>query len=468
MNREKELAKNTLIISIGNICTKLVTFFLLPLYTSLLSTSEYGTVDLLNTLVSLMLPLVTFQIENAVFRELVESRKNDNNDLTRKIISNSINFVLYQIIIYFLFFVIISFFINNRYKYFMCINVIAFIINSLFLQIARGIGDNKNYAVGSFISATSTVLLNVVFLVIFKLKVNGMLWATFFGQIIGASYLLIKLKLYKYIKIGLYDKSVIKKLLKYSVPLIPNAISWWIFNSSDRVIVNIFLGISYTGVLSASYKFSSAYIVVYNIFHLGWAESISLHINENDISKYFNNMFNILVKFFTSAGILAISIMPFVWPLMVNNNYSEGYGLVPFLLLAAIFQTIAGMTSVVYLGKKDTKAIAVTSILAASINIFSHLILIKFTGLYAAAISTLLSFFIMATYRIIDVSRKYFKININFKYWLYTFLILVITLIFYYLNNKLSFIGSIICIIYFIFTNFKSISQLKNVLRKRG
>ena len=50
MSREKQLAKNTLIITVGKVCTQLISFFLLPLYTGILSTEEYGIVDLLNTL----------------------------------------------------------------------------------------------------------------------------------------------------------------------------------------------------------------------------------------------------------------------------------------------------------------------------------------------------------------------------------------------------------------------------------
>ena len=75
MNREKTLLKNTVIISIGTICTKLITFLLLPLYTSVLTTEEYGIVDLLNTLSLLLIPIITFQMEQAVFRELIEARK---------------------------------------------------------------------------------------------------------------------------------------------------------------------------------------------------------------------------------------------------------------------------------------------------------------------------------------------------------------------------------------------------------
>lgn len=467
MKREKDLAKNTLIISIGNICTKLITFLLLPLYTAVLSTKEYGIVDLLNTLVSLLLPIITFQIENAVFRELVDSRKNEK--VTGEIISNSISFVMLQIVIYVVLFLIVSPFVKNNYKYFLCTNVLAYVVASLFLQIARGLGDNKKYAIGSFISAVSTVVLNVVLLVRFNYRVEGMLSATLIGQILCGIYLLFTLKLYKYIRIKRIDKNIIKKLLKYSIPLIPNAISWWIFNSSDRVIVSWILGVSYTGILAASYKFSSAYILVYNIFHLGWTESISLHINDEDIAEYFNKMFNTLLRFFASIGILAICVMPFAWPLMVNQRFSDGYGLVIFLMLSVIFQTVVGMTSVIYLGKKKTRAVANTSIITAIVNIVSHLLLIKFVGLYAAAISTLLAFASMAVYRVFDVSKKYFRIKLDFKFVLISILFVAILFPIYYSNNiYINIVGVFLGIIYFFYYNKKSFKQLIKLARKRS
>lgn len=76
MNREKVLIKNTVIITIGKVCTQMISFFLLPIYTAILSTEEYGVVDLMNTLVSLLLPIITLQIEQALFRFLVDNRNN--------------------------------------------------------------------------------------------------------------------------------------------------------------------------------------------------------------------------------------------------------------------------------------------------------------------------------------------------------------------------------------------------------
>ena len=68
MSRNTTLLKNTLIILFGKVCTQLISYFLLPVYTTVLSTEEYGTVDLLITYVTLIAPIITLQMEAAVFR----------------------------------------------------------------------------------------------------------------------------------------------------------------------------------------------------------------------------------------------------------------------------------------------------------------------------------------------------------------------------------------------------------------
>lgn len=433
MSREKNLAKNTIIITIGKICTQLITFFLLPLYTGILSTEEYGTVDLLNTLVSLLLPIVTFQVEQAVFRELIEVR--GKKDKESRIISSAVITVIFQCIVYLIIFALISPFINNHYKFFLATNVVANIFLSLLLQIARGFGDNKKYAFASFISALSTIVFNVLFLVVIKLGANGMLLGTMLGQIVATLYLFISLKLYKYLKVKDYKKEAIKSLWKYSLPLIPNAISWWVFNASDRVIASAFLGVDQNGILAASLKFSAVFITFYNIFNMSWTESISIAIKDDDVSDYFNRMFNIVLRLFTAMAFGMITCMPFVFPIMINEKFSAGYGLVPISIVGSLFNVIVGLISVIYVAEKNTKAIASTSIVSAVINIIVHLILIKFIGLYAAVISTFVAFFVMSIYRLVDASKRYFKIKIDMKFIIQSLIALIFVLVSYYINN---------------------------------
>ena len=464
-SREKSFLKNTIIITIGKLCTQLVTFLLLPLYTNILTTEEYGTVDLLNTLVFLMLPLITFEVEMAVFRNLLENRNDTYNE--KRIISTGILSVLLQCLIFGLLFLIASPFIHNSYKYYLVANVIASIFNSLFLQITRGFGDNTRYAVASFLSATSTVIFNVIFLVVFKYRVTGMLLGTLIGQLTSMFYMFISLKIYKKISILSFEMTTLKELWKYSLPLIPNQISWWVFSTSDRVVVSGLLGLSQTGLLAAANKFPGVYSSIYGIFNLSWIENISLHINDKDIKTYFNKMFNIMLSFFASIALGLIASMPFIYPIMINKKFNGGYNIIPILVLGSLFFVIVSMTAVIYTANKDTKEIANTSIIAAIINIISHLALIKFIGLYAAAVSTFLAYFVMAIYRLIDVGDKYFAVRLNKTNSKRVVLMSLIIMVCYYINNFYLNIASLLLTILFAWKiNKKSLNIIIKMIKK--
>ena len=465
MSREKSLVKNTMIITIGKISTQLITFFLLPVYTALLTTEEYGTVDLLNTLVSLCIPIVTFQIEQALFRRLIDNRNNKKeikNTITTTLVTVSIQSIFYIII-----FIIIAPFVHNQYKYFLATNVIACIFSSIMLQISRGLGDNKKYAIGSFITALTTVLLNIVFIVGFKWGAYGMLTASLIGNILCTIYIFITKNIYKYINIKSYSKELLKKLWKYSLPLIPNAISWWIFNSSDRLIVSSVLGVGQNGILSAAYKFSSVYITIYNIFNMTWTESASLHINDKDSSQFFSGIINTILKLFTAICFGIIACMPFIFQIMINVKFKAAYNQIPILMLSSLFNVVVGLISVIYIAKKDTEAVAKTSIWAAIINLVVNLALIRFVGLYAASISTLAAYLIMSIIRLIDV-RKYIKINLDKRFIVSAVFVGIIIFVSYYIDSLyLNIAVVLLTSIYAIMSNAKSINSIIDMIKSK-
>lgn len=471
MNKGKSLLKNTLIISIGKVCTSFITFLLLPLYTNVLSTSEYGVVDLINTLTFLLVPVVTLQLEQAVFRNLIECR-GDKKKQTQ-IISTGIIQLTFHVFSILILFLVLYIFIKSEYKTFLIINLVSYIFCSFFLQIARGIGKTTTYAFGSFLSALLIIIFNVLFIVIFDFGAYGMLLGYFLGYFLVSIYLFFNIKIYNFLKISSYKKDILHELLRYSVPLVPNSLSWWIFNSSDRLIVSSILSVAQNGILSASLKFSTIITTLYNIFDTSWIESVSVNINDDDFNEYFNNIFNIVFNLFACMCLVLISCMPIIFPIMINDNYKLGYGLVPISIIAALFNVIQGLVAVIYAAKKDTKSIAKTSMTAALINIFIHLICIRFIGLYAAVVSTLVSFAILAIYRLVVVNKKYFKIHFDKRIYM-LFILFTISIIIYYTNNiYLSIFSIFINVLYSFISNKNYISYfyelfMNKLLKKKG
>lgn len=431
MNRSGELTKNTLIIMIGRVSTQFISFLLLPLYTSLLSTESYGMVDLLTTIVQLLIPIVSVMIDQGVFRYLL----NCNDEISRKRTISSAFFIMTSfsvamVIIYF----IVSPFINNEYKIWVLLILIATAYSNLFLQIARGLKYTSDYAVGSFVCSSSTIVLNVLCIAFLKMGAVGMLIATFIGNFICCLFLCAKLKIYKYIELSNFDKEISLDELRYSLPLVPHQLSLWVMNSSDRLIVAFMMGTSANGILAVTHKFPTIYLTFFNIFLLAWHEMGAVHYFDDDRDEFFTDMLEKIISIFATLCIGIIVALPIVFGLFVNTSYHEAYYNIPIYLIASLFNVVIGLLGVVYVATKKTSEIAKTTIISAVINIVVNFCLINFIGLYAASISTLVGYFVTLGYRIID-TKKYLKIKYNIKQYVSISIIFVIYMGIYYIEN---------------------------------
>ena len=465
MSKGKDLAKNTAIVSIGKICTQLITFFLLPVYTAVLSNEEYGVVDLLNTLTSLLLPIATLQIEQGVFRYLIDCRENKEKQTT--LITTIMRFMIIQLIICIIIFLCASPFIHNEYKYFLMANLVMGMFSTILLQICRGLGDNTTYAIGSFITGALTVVLNVIFIVSFHWGAYGMLGATAISNLLCSVYIFMKKKIYKYIKPKQYDKTTLKEIIKYSVPLIPNMISWWIVSASDRTIISAVIGIAQNGIYSAANKFSGVFTTLYSVFNLTWTESASININSEDRDEFFSKILDFVIRFFGCLCLGTIAVMPFVFNVLINVKFAEAYYQIPILILGSVFNILVSFIGSIYVAKKLTKEIAKTSVIAAIINIGVNVVLIKSIGLYAASISTVIAYVLMFIYRWIDV-KKYVKFNVNKILWFVLIIMYGVTIFTYYLRSLVisAFVLGVVAI-FAVIANINSVTYLKQIVKSK-
>lgn len=451
MNKNKELVKNTAIISIGKICTQFLSFLLLPLYTAILSTQDYGSVDLITTYQQLIGYIAFFQIEQAVFRFLIDARK--EKDEQNRIITSVFGFAIMQTILLGMIMFLISRFISVQYFKELYLYCVAVVFSGLMLQVSRGLGNNLLYAVGSFISAISTILFNIIFLVVLHLGAVGMLYSFILGNGICFVFLFLKENIYKYISFNSFSILDIKKCLKYSVPLVPNALSWWVMGASDRTIVSYILGTTANGLLSVSHKFSSAYTAFYTVFNLSWTESASLHFADKDHESFFSSVILRVYKLFFAACLGIIVIMPFAFPILINNNYVDAYYQIPIYMVAAFFNVIQGLYSVIYVALKKTKEIAKTTVISALINIIVNIALIGRIGLYAASISSLVAYAVNCIWRYFDL-KKYMNVPLDKKLVMSSIVLVVVVCVPYYMKNfVLQILALILTVIYCLYIN---------------
>ncbi len=432
MSKKAELAKNTFIIGLGRLLPQAITFLLIPIYTTFLSPDEYGTVDLILTYIALFAPIIAVSLEMAAFRFLIDARGRDDD--IAKIITNvlyaSTLFALPAIALY----IIIGYFINIPYFYIILLSVCGAIFSNLFLQVARGLGNNKKYAQGSILASIFTIVLNILFIVILKIGAEGMLLAMACGSIVNAVYLFWSLRLYKHIKYKSVDKQLAKQLLGYSLPLVPHGIAWWTINAAGRTIIVLALGVTSNGIMAIAYKFPLIFTGIYSVFGMSWTESASMHINSKDRDKFFTDTFNMSVKLFASLNLGIIIAIPFVFNILVSKNFAEAYLYIPILLIAAFLNSIVGLYGAIFIAKKMTRQVLTTSLLAAAISIGLNVIMIPFMGLYAAALSPAIAFFGMAIFRHYDL-KKHVTITYEKGLFLKLSALYTVALSLYYINT---------------------------------
>lgn len=466
MNKNKELVKNTIIIFIGKFCTQFITLLLLPLYTHFLSTEDYGYIDLIQTYLTFFIPLILLKIDAGIFRFLIDARKSEEEK--NKIITNGIFIMFVELIISTILFAVAVKIFSIKYSILIVMNLISLSVLTFLLQIVRGIGKNKQYSFSSIIAAIVTIVLNLIFLVGFHKNGKYVLIASLISNIICTIYLLIVNKILKNVKIKYIDKKLIKDLLKYSIPMIPNELSWWIVHVSDRTIISYALGVAANGIYSVSCKFSNILSSIFNIFNLSWQESAALHINDTDKDEFFSNVINKVFNLFICFCIGILACLPFVFELLIKDSYREAYKYVPILLLANIFNVLIGLIGSIYVAKKMTKEVAKTTMIAAIINLTIDIALIKVIGIYAAAISTLVSYMLLAIYRYIDV-QKYVKVKIPIKNIVVNSIIFILVVVLYLYNNiALNVINLLLCILYAIIVNKELLIEFKKVIGKKA
>ena len=160
MNKKKQLAKNTIIIFFGKVCTQLISFFLLPLYTGYLNTSQYGKVDLITTYVTLLVPLITLELEMSIFRWLVDSRGKEKDE--EKLISNNFYILTIGLTIFTILYIIVTTFWHIEFRWLILIDIIVCTLSGNFLQVARGFGRTLDYSISCIITGVTTIISNIV------------------------------------------------------------------------------------------------------------------------------------------------------------------------------------------------------------------------------------------------------------------------------------------------------------------
>ena len=401
VNRKKELFTNTIIIGIGNIFTRAISFLLVPFFTLWLTTKEYGDYDLLFSYASLVVPVLTLQLEQAVLRFTLEDKK--KGELYFKT-----GFV-YLIASSCLFSLVFAFFVSFDYHISFAFCTVAYAFQIYTTEYLRGRNELKDYSMANIVCGILTVFLSFLFVKVLNEGVDGLLTAFGLSYLLTSIYIILRKKPFQHSSAKLFDRKIFKKLLGYSFPLLPNAISWWITNVSDRTLINIFLGSSFNGIYAVSTKIPTLTTVFYSIFNLAWQQSaiVSSSDNYEKRKEFYNATYKRLFSFLFASSLVIVAVTPFLYQYFLGEEYRQGMNIVPILVLSTVFLNLAQYLGGILLGLKDTKTNGMTTVIAAVVNLVINFVFIAQLGLYAAALSTLASYIVLFVLRLNKVKALF-------------------------------------------------------------
>lgn len=411
MSKENKLMKNTVILTVGNMFPKLSTFLLLPILTKSLTKNEYGMYDLILTASTFALPIVTMLIEQAVFRFLLDAK---NKEEFSSIISNSVLFVVITSATLSLISYITVKNIGIEEPELIILYILLDLYYKVILQIARGLKQLKVYSKSSIVNSIISIVAILFLVSNWELGLKGILIGLSISLVVSILYLLFKIQLCSYINVKGISVKRIKTMLAYSIPLIPNSLSWWIVAASDRWIVTSFLGLEQNAIYAVANKIPSMLNLLYANFNLAWQESASLSSTDADVSIFYSKTFKVLYDFLIGAILVLISLSPYIFSIFINDSYFHAYNLMPILFIAVFFHSLSSFYGGIYVAMKKSKELSSSSLLAALINIVINLLFITIIGIHAAAISTLIAYFVLTFKRANDI-KKHIKISYDIR-----------------------------------------------------
>ena len=463
MNDYKYLIKNIGILTVSNFATKFLSFFLLPLYTGILSTEEYGTFDLYSTSISLLYPMLSICISDSVIRFLLERNKDKES-----VILISAKYVAVSIVA-FLFLLEANVITNavpalNTYKIFFILMYIVTVLNSWLSGVARGQERIKDISLASIISSIGTILLNIIFLVWMKLGIVGYFLATILGTSMSIIYYVYVTNIFQSIHTVTKDYNLDKEMRKYGTGLMVNSISWGVNNSLDKYMVLYMCGIAANGLISVAYKLPTVLSMIQNLFEQAWVLSAVKKYNKEDADGFFVRTYNLYGFVMAIAASAIIMFTKILSALLFKKGFYEAWSMIPFFSIAVVFSAAAGFCGGVFAAQKRTDIISKTTFIGAIVNTILNAVLIFSFGVIGGAVATMISNAVVMIARLFYVKQQMnFQIRVVRDVLTYSILLFQ-TLILLLCNSKIQYVLQLLLLVLIVLLyNREVLAVLKKV-----
>ena len=421
------------VYAIGNIGSKLITFLMVPLYTYFVhDTGDFGYYDVCLTVCLLLLPFFTLQLRDGAFRFLLDC---DDETQRRRIVSFVARTMASSLLITLLVATVLALFTDIQHLGYAVGLLIAMSLQEVYSQVFRGLGNNRAFVMVGILSALGIGVFSVIFVAYLHWGIRGIFLANIIARLLALVLVEAKVRLItRHTSWNIRIGKVGRDIIRYTLPLLPGSLCWWLTDSSDRLFVTHFLGLDVNGVYAVAIRFTGIINTLAIIFYQAWQETAILQYHSPDRDRFFSRMFNSYIF------LLGIILVGYVFLLKVNYGwlvapqYHQSLNYIYPLGLSAVLFALSAFFDMGYQCAKDTSRTLPAIVLSAVINVILNFLLIKPLGVYGVILTQVITYTVLFTYRWHDM-RRYFVLKSSSRSLVPVIVMLLSAIPFYYCDG---------------------------------
>ena len=408
MDRYKKLLGNTMLFGLATFSSKILTFLMLPVITRLVTPEDYSTMDLVANSSLFIVPIISLCVHEAVIRFGLDKSERKSDVFTTAILTIFTGYMFLWLC-----WPAVGLVTRIRdYRGLIYVYVLTSALRSTVTHFVRASGFTRLFALDGIVTTVSTVLYTILFLGPLKLGVSGYVFATILADAISAAGLVLLLRLHRFFRPRELRRGTLRAMLRYSAPLVPTALFWWITNLSDHYLVDAITGEAANGLYVISYKIPTMITLVSTIFIQAWQVSAFSEEDPKERDRFFSTVLGgYQTLIFLAASGLILLIRP-ITKILVAPEYYESWRHVPFLVLALSFSCLVTFLGTIYNVAKHNRMVGITTGVGAAVNLGLNLCLIPVYGANGAAFATFISYFVVFVIRAVD-TRRYMDVKLH-------------------------------------------------------
>ena len=395
------LLGNTLVFALGSLAVKAVSLVLMPLYTTALTAGEYGTAELLNSAIEIVLPLLSLGVVEALYRFSIDDDVPKDELFAGSLVvlgggvvcagvACALGRVLWNM--------------DHAGSFFVLFCSVC--VFKATTQLARGLGHVRRFVVYGLINALAMVVSTYLLLVRARLGVGGYLWSFTIGYLVGGLAAFLGSAEYRLLAPFRVDRDLLRRMLVYSLPLVPNLLSWWLVSVSGRYVVLWGSGLVAAGLFTAASKMPALVNIVASVFQQAWQYSTAREIDSPDRGAFFGSVLRGYSLATLSTAGLVIALNRPISRVMLQAEFAEGWRYVPLLMLVASFGVISIFFESFYQALKNSGVLMASTAMGAVVNVILGVALVPFMGPWGAGLAGAVAYMLVLVVRARDLRRR--------------------------------------------------------------